>query len=80
MAWLSNHLLTVVTFLPLFGALLLLFVRRDRTQRFAGDSRDFAERPEHGRSGGGCDGGPAAQKRLKAALRRLCVAPEKLDT
>jgi NADH-quinone oxidoreductase subunit M len=34
MAWLSNHLLTVVTFLPLFGALLLLFVRRDRTQVF----------------------------------------------
>src|SRR5436190_8312884 len=34
MAWLSNHLLTVVTFLPLLGALLLLFVRRDRTQVF----------------------------------------------
>jgi len=34
MAWLSNHLLTVVTFLPIFGGILLLFVRRDRTQVF----------------------------------------------
>jgi len=31
MDWLSSHLLTVVTFLPLFGALGLLFVRRQRT-------------------------------------------------
>src|SRR6185503_4161821 len=34
MGWFSNHLLTIVTFLPLAGALLLLFVRRDRSQVF----------------------------------------------
>ena len=34
MGWFSDHLLTVVTFLPLAGGLALLFVRRDRSQVF----------------------------------------------
>jgi NADH-quinone oxidoreductase subunit M len=42
MGWLTNHLLTVVTFLPLAGALGLLFVRRERTQVFIYGATLFA--------------------------------------
>ena len=34
MHWFMSHILTIVTFVPLAGALLLLFVRRDRKEVF----------------------------------------------